>query len=134
MIHRITTRHFLCLTAAFVIVAGCSSSSDPTGNRPPSADVRIVSGASAKGFQAYAPDTLTVQLSGAPSVTVVWRNDESSQSSILHTVTDTAAVPAFSTGNLPPGATDSITFTTAGSYGYMCLNHQSMRGLVVVDP
>jgi plastocyanin len=135
------TRRFACLvlTSPFVVaaaVAACSSSSDSNGGggNQPVADVSIVPGASLLESQAYSPDTITVSLSGAASVTVTWRNDESTNSGILHTVTDTTAANAFNTGNINPGAVKSLTFGAAGSYPYKCNNHPGMRGLVLVQP
>ena len=135
MTRRIIRRARAGVFVAAAALAACSSSTDSGGggNNPPAADVVIVQGASLKGFQAYSPDTITVNLGGAPSVTVVWRNDETGASSILHTVTDTATVPAFDTGGIAPGAVDSITFNAAGNYAYKCTIHQGMRGLVVVQ-
>jgi len=128
----------LALTSPLVMaaaLAACSSSTDSSagGGNPPSADVIIVQGAQLMGFQAYSPDTITVNLHGAPSVTLVWRNDEPANSGIAHTVTDTTTAHAFDTGGIDPGKTDSVTFTTAGSYPYKCTFHQGMRGLVIVQ-
>jgi len=114
-------------------VAGCSSSTDSGGGNPPAADVAIVQGAALKGFQAYAPDTFSVSLGGAASVTVVWRNDDLT-GSVTHTVRDTLAALAYDTGPIAAGATDSLTFTVAGNYPYKCGFHNGMRGLVRVLP
>ena len=128
----------LALSTPMVVaaaLAACSDNNDSSGGlNPPPADVIIVPGAELKGFQAYSPDTLTVSLAGAPSITVVWRNDESVSSGIQHTVTDTAAARAFDTGAIDPGKTGSVTFTSAGSFPYKCSIHSGMRGLVVVQP
>jgi plastocyanin len=123
----------LCAAAA---VAACSSTSGPSngGGSPPAADVVIVQGAQVLGFQAYDPDTITVHLNGAASVTVVWRNDdETGGSKVSHTVTDTAAVPAFGR-TVNAGDTVSVAFNSAGAYPYKCTFHSGMRGLVIVEP
>jgi plastocyanin len=135
MLSRITPPTRCIPFVAAALLAACSSSTDSGGGgNPPPADISIVPGASLKGFQAYAPDTLTVSLGGAASVTVVWRNDEPSASGIVHTVTDTAAVQTFNTGNIIPAEVDSVTFDAPGSYAYHCSIHPSMRGLIIVQP
>jgi plastocyanin len=116
-------------------IAACGSSTDANGGGgtpPPSADVAIVPGASTKGFQAYAPDTFTVHLNGAPSVRVVWRNDDTVRNA-LHTVTDTTGASLFSR-SITAGDTASVSFTSAGAYPYKCSIHPGMRGLVQILP
>lgn len=125
------------LFVAAAAVTACSSSSGPSnggGGNPPDADVVIVQGAQVLGFQAYDPDTITVQLNGAASVKVVWRNDdEVGGSKVSHTVTDTAAAPTFGR-TVNAGDTVSVTFIAAGEFPYKCTFHNSMRGLVIVEP
>jgi plastocyanin len=127
------------LTALWVAAGGsaCSSTSGPSnggGGSPPTADVVIVQGAQVLGFQAYDPDTITVHLNGAASVKVVWRNDdETGGSKVSHTVTDTAAAPAFGR-TVNAGDTVSVTFNSAGEFPYKCTFHSGMRGLVIVEP
>jgi len=135
------TRRFarLVRTSPFIVaaaLAACSSSTDSNGSgNPPAADVSIVRDASLKGFQAYSPDTITVSLGGAPSVTVVWRNDDKTSTlSVTHTVRDTLAANSYDTGFITGGATDSLTFNAAGNYPYKCGVHNGMRGLVIVQP
>ena len=137
------TRHparWALLTGPFVstvLLAACSNSNESSGGgglNPPPADVVIVQGAQILGFQAYDPDTITVRLNGAASVKVVWRNDdEVGGSTVQHTVTDTTAAPAFNK-TVNAGDTVSVTFTTAGEFPYKCTFHQTMRGLVIVQP
>jgi len=112
---------------AAALLAACGSSTSNNNPKPP-ANVVVVGGASTKGFQAYAPDTFTVTL--ASGGTVRWRNDDGG---VQHTVRDTAAAPAFDTGIITGGDTDSIVFTSVGQYAYMCGIHTGMRGLIIVN-
>jgi plastocyanin len=109
------------------ILAACSNSSENSSTI--AADVRVVSGASFLGFQAFSPDTFAVDLGTATSVSVSWRNDDNG---VVHTVIDTATVPLFATGNIAVGDTAIVTFAAPGSYGYRCGIHPTMRGLVIV--
>jgi plastocyanin len=58
--------------------------------------------------------------------TVTWTNNDSSP----HTVT--AADGSFNSGNMAPGATFSHTFTSAGTFSYVCSYHSGMQGSIVV--
>jgi plastocyanin len=79
--------------------------------------------ASAKiaGF-VFQPVSVSVSKGG----TVTWTNNDSSP----HTVT--AADGSFDSGNMAPGATYSHTFTSVGTFSYVCSYHSSMNGSVVV--
>ncbi len=74
---------------------------------------------------------------------MLWRNT----SALPHTVTadpskvvrpENVILPegaaAFDSGNMDPGATFSHTFTTAGTYRYVCIPHElaNMIGVVIV--
>lgn len=121
--------------AALIGACGDSTSSDGGGGGGTlPADVSIVVGAQTKGFGAYSPDTITVQMNGGASVRVRWRNDDDVGGvNVPHTVTDTTAANAFNV-TIQPGDTASVNFTTAGSYPYKCGFHSGMRGLVIVQP
>jgi plastocyanin len=72
----------------------------------------------------FAPPSVTIAAGG----TVTWQF-----SGNTHNVTFTAAQPPG--GNIPDqpaGSSQSRTFTSAGSYGYVCTRHSSMSGTVVV--
>jgi plastocyanin len=71
---------------------------------------------------AFDPPTLTLPL----GATVTWINDDA----VAHTAT--ARDRSFDTGNIGPGERVSLTFTTAGSFAYICLYHPNMAGTVVV--
>lgn len=58
--------------------------------------------------------------------TVTWRNADD----VPHTAT--ARDGGFDTGNLAPGGSASLAFTTAGSFAYFCRYHPSMAGTLVV--
>ncbi len=124
-------RYLTLPLAGAAIVAACSDSTS-NNNPKPAANVIVTPSAAGKTFTAYSPDTFTVALNGGASVKVTWRNDDNV--SPAHTVTDTAAVPAFTTANLASGDTASIVFTTAGTFGYHCAIHPTMVGTVVVNP
>jgi plastocyanin len=72
---------------------------------------------------AFNPETVTI----AVGTTVNWVNDDSVQ----HTVT--SDIGAFDSGGLAKGGTFSFTFTAAGTYGYHCTFHSSMKGTVTVQ-
>lgn len=106
------------------LLAACGSST--SSNTPPAAaDVRMVSGAATKGFQAYNPDTFTVTLTSGGKVT--WRNDDGT----THTVTDTTGAALFNK-SLGSGDTASVVFGSAGDFPYKCSIHPGMRGLIHV--
>ena len=70
----------------------------------------------------FAPAQLTV----AAGTTVTFINDDDEP----HTVT--AADGSWSTGHLAPGVAYSRTFTSAGTYSYVCLYHPWMQATVTV--
>ena len=77
---------------------------------------------------AYGPDTVTVPA----GTTVMWTNNDS----VAHTVTaadgigtDAAPTGLFDSGLLEQGATFSYTFTTSGTYYYLCTPHASMPAM-----
>jgi plastocyanin len=72
------------------------------------------------GF-AFSPATVTVSVGDR----VTWRNDDDT----THTATSGSA---WSTGDIAPGSSKSITFTRAGTYDYICAIHPTMTGRVVV--
>jgi plastocyanin len=72
---------------------------------------------------AFDPDTVTIQVGD----TITWTNNDGT----AHTAT--AGDGSFNTGNIGPGASDSVTFDTAGSFAYHCAIHPQMTGTVVVQ-
>ncbi|MFA4826359.1 MAG: cupredoxin family copper-binding protein [Methanoregula sp.] len=109
------------------LCAGCASSQSPP--QPASATPSPSGSANAitiKNF-AFSPATLTIK-TGA---TVTWTNDDSAP----HTVVSDAGSPVpFTSPQLATGASYPQTFTRAGTYGYHCSIHPSMKGTIVVEP
>lgn len=103
------------VTASTVEVVACSTATTPT-------TVSIVS--QSVGFS---PGSVTVPV----NTVVKWTNNDT----ITHTVTSTT-VPSngvFDSGNLAPGASVCLKFTSAGSFNYHCSIHTSMTGLVTAQ-
>ena len=71
---------------------------------------------------AFTPATVTIDVGD----TVTWTN----QDSVAHTATATDA--SWDTGDIAQGASASITFSTAGTFTYLCTPHPTMTGTVVV--
>ena len=72
---------------------------------------------------AFSPATLTITAGD----TVTWTNEDQ----VAHTATSTTG--AFDSGSLDQGASFSQTFTTPGTYDYLCTPHPSMTGQIVVQ-
>ena len=121
------TYQYLCsdhswMTGTVVVVAGSGVGG---------VAVSIPSGAgSPNGAPGYSPDKITVVV--GVNNTVTWTNNDGSTH---HTVTS-SSVPqgasSFNSGDLAGGATFTYTFTTPGTYQYLCSYHSWMTGTVVV--
>jgi plastocyanin len=72
----------------------------------------------------FAPATLTVPV----GTTVTWKNTDS----VAHTITSMGSGP-LNSPNIAPGATFSYTFSSPGSFMYVCAIHPNMMGTVVVQ-
>jgi plastocyanin len=70
----------------------------------------------------FEPSKVNVQ----PGTTVKWMNKGTHK----HTVTSNKGL--WDSGDLAPGATYSVTFTTPGTYYYYCRHHKGMQGTIVV--
>ena len=70
----------------------------------------------------FTPATITIHVGD----TVTWVNNGPS----AHTAT--ASNNSFNTGVLPKGHSASHTFTTAGTFSYICSIHPFMHGTVIV--
>ena len=140
---------WIAMIALTSIIAGCSSSD---------ADKNSSSGYrdSDKSSTASSHDAATVDITSSHQFSprevtirsgeaVLWRN----QSSDIHTVTtdstkvssrEDVTVPSgakpFHSGEIRPGKTWRQTFTTPGTYRYVCVPHErdGMMGTVVVRP
>jgi plastocyanin len=121
-------------------VAGCGGGDDTglmqPGTRPPNS-ISIVSRAETQGTLAFDPNPLTVPLNGA----VRWYNDDNAaaegeyggSNGTIHSILADDIV-SFSSGNITPRGTFEHTFATAGTYGYHCSIHPTMRGTITVTP
>jgi plastocyanin len=121
------------LAAGVLLLAGCSASrpaAHPSVTFGPDTTTPSVTAPAAPvsgnqvtidGF-AFAPATLTV--SAGTSVTWTNRDEEP------HTVV--AGDGSFHSPGMGTGATFSHTFSTAGTFDYVCSIHPMMRGTVVV--
>jgi plastocyanin len=74
------------------------------------------------GF-AFSPGSVTVSVGD----TVTWSNADAQN----HTATADDA--SFDTGTIAGGTSKSVTFATAGTFGYHCKIHPSMTATVVVQ-
>ena len=72
---------------------------------------------------AFSPPMLTITAGD----TVTWTNEDQ----VVHTAT--SATGAFDSGDLAQGASFSFTFTTPGTYAYVCSPHPDMTGQIVVQ-
>jgi plastocyanin len=106
--------------AALLPDAGLSaqSGSDPSG-----------SGQTARTYKinirnsAFSPARVTLKAGDR----VTWRNRDS----LPHTATDQGG--GWDTGDLPGKKSVTITFSTPGTYDYVCRYHPNMRATVVVQ-
>ena len=108
------------------LVTGCGSSKPAGGRSSSSVNGTASSGGAhtvlVKNFS-FNPETLTVPVGTA----VTWRFEDSVQ----HTVSDsTAGIKSAAPNN---GQTFTHTFTTAGTYSYICSIHQYMKATIVVQ-
>ena len=71
---------------------------------------------------AFTPQTLTI----AAGTTVTWTNNDASPH------TSTSSNGAWDSGNLNQGESFSFTFTTPGTYDYVCIYHGGMSGTIIV--
>lgn len=116
------------IAALAITASACSSppSAAPAASTPqastPSAPVPGTA-VSIDNF-AFAPATLTVHRGD----TVTWTNHDEEP----HTVA--AGDGSFRSPGMDANATYSFTFTTPGSYDYICSIHPVMHGTVVVTP
>jgi plastocyanin len=115
----------LILVAVALVVSGAIAIAFHTNPTPPTnaVHVSIFTGASSYA-SGYDPDNITVLI--GVNNTVIWTNNDNEP----HTVT--ASDGSFDSGNMNPGATFTYTFTTPGTYAYICTYHPWMHGYVTV--
>ncbi len=71
---------------------------------------------------AFSPPTLTI----VAGESVTWTNADA----VVHTATSGSG--AFDSGDLDAGESFTFTFTTPGTYDYLCTPHPTMTGSIVV--
>jgi len=89
----------------------------PTVPAPPTTAAAV-----AAADDRFEPPTLNVQ----PGTTVRWTNNGKHP----HTVTDRGG--KFDSGDIAPGGSYTVTFSTPGTYKYYCKQHKGMEGTIVV--
>jgi plastocyanin len=100
--------------------------SSPSGHVTGNAVAPVAGDAVAIKNFAFVPTTLTVKV-GAK---VVWTNDDSD----AHTVTSQGSGGALNSKAMNTGDTFSYTFTSPGTYSYLCTIHPFMTASVTVTP
>lgn len=107
----------LCL--AFCLISGLVSGVATPAARAADVTINVVG-------NSFSPSNVTIQAGD----TVTWTNNNQG----IHNVASTAA--GFRSGNPSGNWTFSHTFSTAGTFGYVCEVHQSMgmTGTVTVEP
>src|SRR5262245_48600480 len=120
--------------SAIVVTAGVSiaalvaaaTSGDDSSSSSSGADASAATGAPAAGDQsavaiadfAFVPEPITIKAGQS----VTWTNRDP----FAHSVK--ASDGSFGSNDLTPGATFSETFSTPGTYAYVCGIHSSMHG------
>jgi plastocyanin len=126
MINAIRWLLLLVTIAGLIEFGGCSSSTNPygsssgnnSGNNTNTTPNTVV-----LANMAFGPTTLTV----AKGATVTWQNNDG----IAHTATSDAG--AWDSGNIPAGASKSVTFNTTGTFSYHCTVHPMMTATIIVQ-
>ncbi len=115
---------------AFAVAQGTTSSTSTSTSTAAAGSVAAVhvsmpagAGMNTAG-PGYSPASITVVI--GVNNTVVWTNDDS----MPHTVT--AVDKNFDSGNMNQGETFTYTFSTPGTYQYVCSYHPWMKGTVIV--
>jgi plastocyanin len=108
--------HPLWMKATIVVKGAAAHPAGPVVTMP--------SGVGTSNNLNYQPLTITVVI--GVNNTVTWVNQDITK----HTVT--AVDQSFNSGDILPGQSWTHTFTTPGSYAYMCVYHSWMRGTIIV--
>lgn len=113
----------IVIAGATVMIAGCTSSSNPSPS-PVASAVTSTASQNSVAIQNYAfsPSTLTIQ----KGANVTWKNEDSVQHDV---VSDSSA---FSSLLLNKGETYTHQFNASGSFSYHCAPHTYMKGTIVV--
>lgn len=117
----------LVIVAIAVVLVGCSSGSTTTtvpggtattGGSSGGATVQV----NMEGM-AFSPQTVTVKVGD----TVTWTNKDAAPHNA------TADDKSWQTTTLAQGESASVTFTTAGTFPYICTIHPNMTATVIVQ-
>jgi plastocyanin len=111
------------------LAAACGGSSDSSGTTSPTtpsapstpAAPTVTNAVTVSDFQFNAPN---IQVSPGTTVTWTW-----AAGSVVHNVTFSGG---DTSGDKPAGSTYQKTFTTAGTFSYVCTIHSVMQGSVLV--
>ena len=110
--------------AGCVALVGCSGGR--TAAAAPASSAVKTSSVDLPPSYVFKPEVIEV----APGTTVTWTNHDN----FTHSVQVQGSGADTSVHVMSPGQTAQITFTTPGTYAYVCTFHtQNMRGTVVVD-
>lgn len=101
-------------------------SADANSGAPAAPAVPVAGNAVAIMNFAFAPAALTVKA----GTTVTWTNKDGD----AHTVTSQGSGGPLQSAALGTGGTYSFTFTTPGTYAYLCTIHPFMTATVTVTP
>ena len=110
------------------LMSDCEISAEYVEPSDPTADVAVAEGSlypvCAETDDCFDPYAITVE----PGTAITWTNYDT----VLHTVTESNADPAFDVWVLP-GEKHTITFDTPGIYTYGCTVHPWASGMVIVS-
>ncbi|WP_410566847.1 plastocyanin/azurin family copper-binding protein [Amycolatopsis sp. cmx-4-61] len=130
-------KHFLLVGAAALALTACTAQQPPAAAppsmpgmtsmaEPPSPSVNATTNTVAIKDFAFAPAATTVR----KGTTVTWTNSDQD----AHTVTSTGSGGPLRSPTLQTGQSYSYTFTTPGTFGYLCTIHPFMIATVTVTP
>ena len=129
-------KKYLLLVSVLVLtfaLAACSTQATPASPQPTAYPIESKSSAESPATGetleiaivnfSFSPKDVTIK----KGTTVTWTN----QDSVIHTATSDTGV--FDSGNLSQGQSFSYTFSTAGTFPYVCTPHAAnMKATIVV--
>jgi len=113
----------IVLSASCLAACGGSSAAPSPPVPPAAVSISIVAGARILTTTAYVPNPVNIQR----GATVTWTNNDTT------THNNIADGGSFSTPDIPPGGTASVTFQTAGAFQYHCGLHPGMGATINVQ-
>ena len=111
----------IIVSIMFLLIAGCSGTSNPVGPNTSSAPKTMTNSVIIKSF-AFSPVVDTI----SQGTTITWKNNDG----VAHTSTSDSGV--WDTGSIPSGGSKTTVFNMVGSFPYHCTIHPSMTGIIVV--